>query len=276
MRENNQFHYQKSNCLDQVTLLSAQMNDFTYGKHAHEEFSIGLTMAGRQDFFANGEFHRSLPGNVMVFNPDQVHDGHSGIDDTLHYRMLYIHPAQLEPMFEAAGMKNAKGFRVPELLINDAQLGKHVLRLAQLFDRDDHDEIQHECELYHLAVRISQLFGANNEQDPARRIDTLLLRAKDYMLANLDKEASLELISQQANLSKYHFLRLFKAQFGITPHQYLINCRVNRARESLEKGADINDVVYECGFSDLSHLNRRFKPCFGMTPKQYQQLVFNS
>ena len=51
---------------------------------------------------------------------------------------------------------------------------------------------------------------------------------------------------------------------------------VNRARESLEKGADINDVVYECGFSDLSHLNRRFKPCFGMTPKQYQQLVFNS
>lgn len=51
-------------------MLQARMSDFTYIKHAHEEYSFGVTLAGRQDFFAGGAFYRSLPGTVMVFNPD--------------------------------------------------------------------------------------------------------------------------------------------------------------------------------------------------------------
>lgn len=270
-KQDNQFRFTKSRQLEQVTVLQAHMSDFSYGKHAHEEYSFGVTLAGRQDFFSGGVFHRSLPGNIIVFNPGEVHDGHSGVNDTLRYRMVYIHPDQLEPMLATAGVKHSGDFQIADTLISDAQLRQHILRMAQLVENQSGTKLQLECELYQLAARIAQCFGQYSPDRVARKVDRLLTQAKDYIHAHLQEEMSLDGISQQANLSKYHFLRMFRQQFGITPHQYIINCRINRAREALEAGKALEDVVFDYGFSDLSHFNRRFKPIYGMTPRQYQQ-----
>lgn len=271
MSDDNQFHFAKSHNLNQVSALQAQMSDFSYGKHAHEEYSFGVTLAGRQDFFANGAFHRSPPGNIIVFNPGDIHDGHSGVDDNLRYRMLYIHPDQLEPMLESAGVKQPEGFRIVDTVLNDAALREHILRMARLIGGDNQDSLREEHALYLMAERIAQLYGGYSSNRQVNKADRLLLQARDYIHEHLDQDISLDQISDSANLSKYHFLRLFREQFGITPHQYILNSRINRAREALDAGMSLDDVVYRYRFSDLSHFNRRFKPIFGMTPKQYQQ-----
>jgi len=271
MKPNNQFQYVKSQHLAQVTVLQATMNDFSYDKHTHEEYSFGVTQAGRQDFFAGGAFHRSHPGNVIVFNPGEVHDGHSGSDDTLQYRMLYIHPTQLEPMLSSAGVKQSQDFQIADKLLDDPKIRQSILNIASLVENKTDDKLQHECELYQLAESIAQRYREYSPQHPARKIDRLLLQARDYIHANIKIDMTLDDISRNANLSKYHFLRMFRQQFGITPHQYVLNCRINRAREALESGMPLDDVVYDYGFSDLSHFNRRFKPIYGMTPRQYQQ-----
>lgn len=276
MKPDNQFQYVKSQQLSDVTVLHAQMNDFYYDKHAHEEFSFGVTLTGRQDFFANGEFYRSRPGNVIVFNPEEVHDGHSGEEVTLNYSMLYVHPNQLEPMLAQAGAKNSDGFRIRETLLQDAKLRQHIVNLSAMIGAQSANHMQQECELYLMAERIAQCHAIHSIAPKATRVDTLLKQAKVFIYENLHQDLSLEMISQQANLSKYHFLRLFREQFGITPHQFILNCRVNRVREALERGTKIEDIVYDYGFSDLSHLNRRFKPIFGMTPRQYQQHFLSS
>ena len=127
MKQANQFQYKKSQHLQQVTVLEAKMHDFSYGKHAHEEYSFGVTLAGRQDFFAKGVFHRNLPGKVIVFNPDEAHDGHSGVDDALEYKMLYIHPKQLEPMLHCAGIKD---FQIAGTMLDNPSLRQHLLKLS--------------------------------------------------------------------------------------------------------------------------------------------------
>jgi len=276
MKHDNHFHYIKSQHLDQVTVLRAQMNDFSYGKHAHEEFSFGVTLAGRQDFFAGGASYRSNPGNIIIFNPGDVHDGHSGLDDTLQYRMLYVHPAQLEPMLNSAGITHSRDFRIADALLDDPQLRQHILNMALLIENNTTDKLYQECELYQMAARIAQRYGKCSLKPKTRKLDHLLLQARDFMVENIQDNMSLNEISRQANLSKYHFLRMFRQQFGITPHQYIINCRVNRAREAIDLGACLDDVVFDYGFSDLSHFNRRFKPIFGMTPRQYQQHILSS
>ncbi|MFH7563987.1 AraC family transcriptional regulator [Oceanimonas smirnovii] len=275
MQQDNQFQYRKSPHSDQVMLLSAFMRDFSYSRHAHEEYSLGITLAGRQDFFSNGAFHRSSPGNIIIFNPGIVHDGHPGTHDALHYKMVYIHPEQLVPALAAAGVRRPHDFRIEDTLINDAVLRIKLLRLSTLIECDEVEPLVQESMLYTLAARIAQLHRDYLPNQTQQRVDSLLLRARDFIHAHLFESLSLEQISQQASLSKYHFLRLFRCQFGMTPHQYVLNCRLNRAREALAAGVHLDDVVHSFGFADLSHLNRRFKPVFGMTPRQYQQIILN-
>lgn len=275
MQQDNQFQFFKSRHIDQVTVLQAAMSDFSYGKHAHEEFSFGVTLTGRQDFFANRAFHRSSPGHVIVFNPEDVHDGCSGVDDVLQYRMLYIHPVQLEPLLICAGI-NSSNFRISDTLLDDQILRQHILKMVYLIESPVIDKLQQESQLYEIAKRIAQYYGEYLPDQRVSRVDSLLLRAKDFIHENITAQLDLDEISGHISLSKFHFLRLFRQQFGMTPHQYILNCRVNCARNDLASGKQLDDVVFTYGFSDLSHFNRRFKPVFGMTPRQYQQLLLNT
>lgn len=271
VKQDSQFRFFKSAHLPDLTVLQAAMDGFSYDRHAHEEHAFGVTLAGRQDFFSGGAFHRSPPGNIIQFNPGEVHDGCSGGDEPLNYVMLYVHPRHLEPLIaDAAGLDAATDFRVGETLLDDPTLRQAILELTRLISHHVGSQIEQEYLLYRIASRVTQRAGRFQPDEVARKADVLLRRARDFIQAHSADDLSLEDISHAANLSKYHFLRLFRRQFGITPHQYVLNCRINAARNALDAGASLNDVVYRFGFSDLSHFNRRFKRIYGMTPRQYQ------
>ncbi|WP_207950618.1 MULTISPECIES: helix-turn-helix transcriptional regulator [Marinobacter] len=274
VEQDSQFRFIRSQHLPEVTALQAKMDGFTYDKHAHEEYAFGVTLSGSQDFFSNGSFHRSPPGKVIQLSPDEVHDGHSGGDDPLSYVMLYIHPGQIEPlMTDAAGRTRIGDIHFNETLLDDPLLRDQIIGLVRLIADNVGSRIEQEHALFQIASRMVQRVGSFEMDAVSRRPDVLLERAKDFIHDCIDADLSLEDISAAAHLSKYHFLRLFRRQFGITPHQYVINCRINAARSALEAGESVNDVVHRYGFSDLSHFNRRFKRIYGMTPTSYQQSI---
>ncbi|MEX0606308.1 MAG: AraC family transcriptional regulator [Marinobacter sp.] len=274
MGQDSQFSFSKSRYLPDLTVLEAAMDSFSYDRHAHDEHSFGVTLRGRQDFFSGGEFHRSPPGHVIQFNPGEVHDGCSGGEEPLNYVMVYIHPEHLEPLIaNAVGALRARDFRVGETLIHDSVLRHHIQELARLITDQVGSRIEQEFSLYQIAARISQRATQFEQNTVSRRADILLRRARDYIHSHADNDLALEDISKAANLSKYHFLRLFRRQFGITPHQYVMSCRINAARADLDDGTPLDDVTFRYGFADLSHFNRRFKRIYGMTPKQYQQSI---
>lgn len=181
-----------------------------------------------------------MPGNIIQFNPGEVHDGCSGGDETL---------------------------------MQDPTLRQAILELSRLITNKVGSRIEQEHALYQIASSVTQRAGRFEADDITRKADVLLERARDFIQTHVTKDLALEDISEAANLSKYHFLRLFRKQFGITPHQYVVNCRINAARHALDTGGSLNDVVYRYGFADLSHFNRRFKRIYGMTPRQYQESI---
>jgi len=77
-----------------------------------------------------------------------------------------------------------------------------------------------------------------------------------------------------AHLSTYHLTRVFKKSTGVSPHQYVVQVRVNSARSLLTAGAgnrSLAEIAAAVGFADQSHLTRHFKRVLGVTPKQLRQ-----
>ncbi|PKF79836.1 AraC family transcriptional regulator [Vibrio sp. vnigr-6D03] len=272
MQDKNQFHYQGNQSIDGLLLLTANMSDFTYDKHAHEEYSFGVTLKGRQDFFCRTQFHQSPAGGVIVFNPEDVHDGRSGGSDDLEYIMLYVHPNQLEPYFRTVGLSQPSNVRVEKTLMDDGVFRQQVITMSQWIHSESVSKVEYDAGLLEMAHSIARLSGNSPIlTSDGNRKESLVKRAKDFIHEHAALDISVDDISVAASMSKYHLIRAFKAQYGITPHQYVLSCRVNLARKSLELGKTATDIAQIAGFSDSSHFNRRFKRVYGMTPAQYQK-----
>lgn len=102
---------------------------------------------------------------------------------------------------------------------------------------------------------------------PNRQLQQVL----DYIEAHLDCEIKLIDLAQLLDMSSFHFSRLFKQSIGLSPHQYLIQQRVERAKRLLKQSDRlIIDIALECGFNSHSHLSKQFRQLTGMTPKVYR------
>jgi AraC family transcriptional regulator len=100
----------------------------------------------------------------------------------------------------------------------------------------------------------------------------ILRLVKEKIEANIDGDLSLESLAEETRYSRAHFLRMFRAATGTTPHQYVLNIRLKRAQEQLrKKGSRIIDVAMSCGFSSQSHLSYVFKQYLEMTPAEFRR-----
>jgi len=92
-----------------------------------------------------------------------------------------------------------------------------------------------------------------------------------YLRTHSAAPLTLDDLGALSGISKFHLLRSFRSEYGLTPHAYLLNLRVNAARQRLRGGAQPAQVALDCGFYDQSHLTRAFARCVGMTPAAYQK-----
>ncbi len=99
-----------------------------------------------------------------------------------------------------------------------------------------------------------------------------LERVIDYMRANLTQDLSILDLATLTSMSESHFSRSFKQSVGIAPYQYLMQQRVERAKQLLEKQSiAISTIALACGFANQTHLTKVFRQMTGMTPKAYQK-----
>jgi AraC family transcriptional regulator len=123
-----------------------------------------------------------------------------------------------------------------------------------------------------LAAHLLRGYGAA-VLEPKRQYGGLprakLVRALEYIQDQLDTDLTVSGIAQAVGMSPYHFTRLFKESTGQSPHQYVVDARVRKAKELLTTGKfTISEAASHLGFADQSHLTRHFKRVFGLPPKK--------
>ncbi|MBE9018266.1 AraC family transcriptional regulator [Chroococcidiopsis sp. CCALA 051] len=101
--------------------------------------------------------------------------------------------------------------------------------------------------------------------------DRQLLKVTDYINAHLADDITLSDLAQLLSMSPFHFSRLFKRSIQVTPHQYVLQQRVEQAKQLLiQTELSIMDIALQCGFSSHSHLGKWFRQQTGVTPKMYR------
>lgn len=97
-----------------------------------------------------------------------------------------------------------------------------------------------------------------------------LQQVKDYVNDHLHQDLKLNELAAIVQISPYHFLRLFKQRVGLTPHQYILQCRIDKAKSLLQHShLSLAEIAIRVGFCDQSHFTRYFKRVVGVTPMQF-------
>jgi AraC family transcriptional regulator len=125
-----------------------------------------------------------------------------------------------------------------------------------------------------LATRYLQL-RPSCSRSVAPRVSSLpprvLSRVLEKIESNLDADLSLASLAKESGYSRAHFLRMFHAATGLTPHRYVVNLRIRRAQERLRQKDRIIDVAAACGFSSQAHMTTLFRQCLATTPAEFRR-----
>lgn len=109
--------------------------------------------------------------------------------------------------------------------------------------------------------------AASTARDRRRAVETAL-----WIDANSHRQIDLEAAAGQADISPFHFLRLFSSVLGVTPHQYLVRSRLRHAARLLaDHDISVTDVAYDIGFGDLSNFVRTFHRAAGVSPRKFRE-----
>lgn len=122
-----------------------------------------------------------------------------------------------------------------------------------------------------LAVQLLREYSSEKMPTERRYVNGLTSRKLAHVLdlieSDLSEDLPLKVLAGAAGLSEYHFLRMFKQSTGYTPHQYVINQRIERAKELLQKtDMSITEIAYLLGFSTPAHFTHHFRRKTGVTP----------
>ncbi|WP_339499374.1 AraC family transcriptional regulator [Pseudomonas silesiensis] len=247
----------------------ADGREVCYTRHAHEHFSIGAITTGRSTYIHEQSHFQVGTGTVVLMNPGDVHACNPIDNQPWSYLMLYVDTPWLTDLQHQLGFSHDLAFRRFSITHNRDTLLFDGLKALYEVLVDQQQEVLHK---HSAAVEFftEVQLRLNPVDPPLREPNFKLERAADYIRDNCTQMLKLEDICLAAQLSPSYLIRAFKQQYGMTPHAFLVNRRIQFAQDRLRRGELIADVALEAGFADQAHFQRAFKQHLAATPGQYR------
>jgi AraC family transcriptional regulator len=231
--------------------------------------SVSYVRAGTFGYRSRGRSFELVAGSVLVGNTGDefvcTHDHRGGGDECLSFQLT---PELVDSLGDHARSWQCVALPpLPELMVQ--------AELCQACADGASDVGLDEAALLFVS-RFLQL-SAGREPEPFDTRPLLRRRVVESALwidENFASDIDLASAARQAGMSAFHYLRTFSRVLGVTPHQYLVRCRLRQAARRLGSGAtSITDVALDVGFRDLSNFVRTFRRAAGLSPRRFQALV---
>lgn len=253
-----------------VDLLEAEFRTHVYERHIHEAYALGVTLKGVQRFWCRGTTRDSTAGNVIFINPGDAHDGQSGTDGSYAYRILYIPTSLVGSVLKDATEHEGREIGVATPVLEDPFLADQLNSLWAALAYASHSLVGDEL-LTTILIRIGEAHGSFKLLRDTRLDTRALHRVREYLRAHVEDNVGVVELAQIAEMSRFRLTRQFQTAFGLPLHAYHLHLKLDEAKQRLRLGFPIVRVATDLGFSDQSHLQRRFKGAFGMTPNAWRR-----
>ena len=247
----------------------------TYVAPGHHTVSVYLA-GGFGTYLAERPSLRGSPGRVCVLPAE--HESHWVVEGDLRFLHLYVSDvAWAERVIRLLDAEPRAVTLDERILVEDAALMGWAARLnAQVWvDTDARlkvDALSHDA-LDHLVLAAARPVLRSAAERPRGGLSASARhRVVEWIEAHLRDDFTIADLAAQAALSAFHFARMFRISMGVSPHVWVAQRRSARARELLRHTTlPLDQVAADCGYAHASHLVRRFRDAFGVTPAYYRQ-----
>ncbi|NCD11443.1 MAG: AraC family transcriptional regulator [Epsilonproteobacteria bacterium] len=217
---------------------------FSYPLHSHiSSYTLGIVQNGVLSLRLNGEENVYQNAMSFVINPYDVHE----ITCVDAYDMIVL------------SLK--RGFLESQTVLEaEAIIGEYVRILVELGFLEEGNSFLFGERLHFVYAHHGSIFQKHHS------LDTVKTFLEEYPEDSIDGEH----LSRYSAMSKYHFIRKFDENVGMTPHRFQIQNRVRKAKCLIEKSTSMTEVGLRAGFYDQSHFIRHFKKLFQISPSSYK------
>ncbi len=241
--------------------------------HFHEFDKLVILLAGSVDYYVEEQRYALRPWTVLLVRHHTIHK--AVIDRSVPYEriILYLDRGYFERMLPGAALLDcfdeADKHGRHLLTASPEQLGE--LRAAiDAYERAASDtrfgaDTLRETMIVQLLIQVGRLHQAAPVRSETG-YDPKIRQVLSYINENFRRELTVEALAEQVYMSRYHFMRLFKAQTGSTVHAYVRQKRLLNAARLIREGFPAAKAAEESGFNDYSAFHRAFKESFGISP----------
>ena len=257
---------------EDAQVLHASYRTQKFSKHFHDAYALGIIERGALECLYRGRRWVFPRGSISHAMPGEPHTGQGALSgEGWSYRMFYLPIPLVCHAAEEAGIRGAGLPALPEEPVADADLLGLLRKIHQRSLAEDALLLEKQEGLLTFLAELFRRYGKKREIPRSALGSSKIVRVAEYLRCCCDEAPSTEDLAVLADLSPYHMIRSFSQTFGMPPHAYLLQARVERARRMLEKGASPAEAAQATGFADQSHLHRYFRRILGIPPGAYQR-----
>ncbi len=238
--------------------------EYAVKRHSHEEVTIGVVDSGSSTITCKAQGFRMRFHDAVLFPPDAIHLCEPDKKGLFNFSVIHMEPNWFKDVFQ---------LDPTHLNLQVRQLDRGlILEIQNFFSLFPQLNDPTEAESHAILLLGRVLFETFHMEFTSERIETLhdLQKVKEYIDANFIDPIKLDDLVSISGRSKYGLLRKFNAQYKATPHNYILNKRINHAKQLIRKGDSIAQIAVDCGFFDQSHFIKTFKKFVGVKPMDFR------
>jgi len=259
--------------LNGIEMVEANYHHHNFSKHSHETYTINIIEQGCQRFLSAGKNFIAPEHSIIFVNADEVHTGQSGTQNGWSYRGISPSESQFNKLASDIGFTHDFAPYFTNAVVEDKQMASELHFLFNTLTYSNNSLLR-ESMLYDVLTRLMLKHGKNTKQLKILQTSNLKLSwVQQYIHEHLEENVSLEHLANITNFTPFHLVRQFQKCYGLPPHAYQIQQRLQQSKRLLQQGNKVAQVAVQMGFYDQSHFHRHFKRANGIAPSQYARQV---